>query len=230
MTLLRRLALKISNTVVEYASPGAKEWAQGLAREAAFIESDWAALAWALGSVRVLFDYREAPMGSLAELPAAARRFAKSKRSGNGTWIFVFYLTLRAGDKFFRAANGSERIGYGMTVLGSICWGILVLIEWRREIKMPPSDDTSALIQFYKAGLERLRDLYRSPKVWIVFIAVNFYFLGMILAQPGGVHAHPAWCAALGLAWVGFALLFQRGRRINRRRLERLEALLAERS
>ena len=54
MTLLRRVAVWISNGVVRRASPGAKEWAEATAHEVEFIEGDWAALGWALGSVRVL--------------------------------------------------------------------------------------------------------------------------------------------------------------------------------
>ncbi|MHB1744167.1 MAG: hypothetical protein ACYCRE_05275, partial [Acidobacteriaceae bacterium] len=40
-----------------------------------------------------------------------------------------------------------------------------------------------------------------------------------------------AWwiCCPCGLLWVGTMVLLLQGRRINRRRLERLEALLAER-
>ena len=54
MTLVRRVAGKISRAVVRYASPGCKEWAEGLAREAEFVQGDWAALWWALGSTKVL--------------------------------------------------------------------------------------------------------------------------------------------------------------------------------
>ena len=65
MTLIRRVALTISDEVVRWASPGCKEWAEGLEREAAVIESDWAALRWAIGSTRVLLDRRPAPLTSL---------------------------------------------------------------------------------------------------------------------------------------------------------------------
>ena len=78
MTLVRRVAMKISGGVVRYASPGCKEWAEGLAREAEFIEGDWAALGWALGSARVLLDRRGAPMTSLADVAARGRRFSES--------------------------------------------------------------------------------------------------------------------------------------------------------
>jgi hypothetical protein len=71
MILLRRLAKGISSRVVRWASPGCKEWAEGLEREAAVIESDWAALGWAIGSTRVLLDRRATPLRSLDEVPNA---------------------------------------------------------------------------------------------------------------------------------------------------------------
>lgn len=67
MTLIRKLAIKISNEVVIWASPGSKEWAEGLAREVTFIESDWAAL-----------DGRSA--ASEFSLIAAKRRLARSTK------------------------------------------------------------------------------------------------------------------------------------------------------
>lgn len=39
MTALRSLAVRISAAVVRWASPGRKEWAEGLARELAFIRT-----------------------------------------------------------------------------------------------------------------------------------------------------------------------------------------------
>ena len=50
MTTGRRLALKILDTVVRFASPGAQDWAKAILREMDFIENDWTALLWALGS------------------------------------------------------------------------------------------------------------------------------------------------------------------------------------
>jgi hypothetical protein len=81
MTLVRRKALEISGWVTWLASPGCKEWAQGLEREVAFIDSDWRALGWALGSMRVLLDRREAPLRSIFEVPAVAKKYFEKRRS-----------------------------------------------------------------------------------------------------------------------------------------------------
>jgi hypothetical protein len=73
MTLLRGLALKISNAVVKYASSGCREWAEGVAREVEFVQGDWAALGWAIGSMRLLLDRREATVCSMGEAVARAQ-------------------------------------------------------------------------------------------------------------------------------------------------------------
>ena len=44
MTVVRRSAMRIAAFVVRYAAPGCREWADGLAREAEFIEDDCAGL------------------------------------------------------------------------------------------------------------------------------------------------------------------------------------------
>ncbi len=232
MTPIRGLALKISNAVVRYASPGCKEWAEGLAREVAFVEGDWAALAWALGSLRVLFDYRDAPIASLAELPMAAKKFAKAKHSGNGTWILSLYFGLTWAAKSFHATSWPEHVGWSMAAFGSILLGIVALIQWCREIKMPPSNDRTALIQFYKASLERALDFHRSPDFWIGIPAIIILCVGLMLVGRGWVwfRANPVSGVYLGLLSAGILLLFLQLRRNNRRRLERLEALLAEQS
>jgi hypothetical protein len=63
MTLVRGLAVRISERVVQWAAPACKDWAKGLAREVEFIPTDWRALAWALGSLPILLDRRAAPNG-----------------------------------------------------------------------------------------------------------------------------------------------------------------------
>jgi hypothetical protein len=197
MTLLRRVALRISNTVVEYASPGCKEWAHGLAQEVAYIDGDWAALGSALGSARVLLDYREAPVGSLADLPAAAKRFAESKRKGNAAWMWMPIWVFIYGDKFFHAIGSLERVGCGLAMLGYSSLAIIAFLEWRRRSRIPLGDDTLVLIQFYKAELERVRNLFHSPRGWVAGFGFAFLCVGLILGQRGGIQANPVFSAAL---------------------------------
>jgi hypothetical protein len=228
MTLMRKLALCISNRVIRYASPGCKEWAEGLAREVAFVEGDWAAVGWALGSARILFDYREAPIGSLADLTAAVKKFAESKRSANLAWISTLLWVLISSDKLFRATNWPERIASCLSVAGWVAMMIILFIEWRKRLKVPADDDIADLIQFYAAEMKRGSNFLQSSRLgWINLSSITFYFVSIMLFEKGGVRTHPVLNASLALVWMGVLLLARQKRRTNRRRLEQLDALLA---
>ena len=58
---IRRLASAILTTAVRWASPGAREWGNAMLRELDFVEGDWAALFWALGSATAVFRRLEVP-------------------------------------------------------------------------------------------------------------------------------------------------------------------------
>jgi hypothetical protein len=58
---IRRLASAILTTSVRWASPGVREWGSAMLREMDFVEGDWAALFWALGSATALFRRLEVP-------------------------------------------------------------------------------------------------------------------------------------------------------------------------
>jgi hypothetical protein len=55
MTPIRRMATRLLAFVVRHTSSGSQEWANAMLRELDFIESDWAALFWALGSTTAIF-------------------------------------------------------------------------------------------------------------------------------------------------------------------------------
>lgn len=57
MSVARRLAYKLLNGVVRHASAESQDWASAMLREVDFVESDWGALRWALGSVTALFRH-----------------------------------------------------------------------------------------------------------------------------------------------------------------------------
>jgi hypothetical protein len=226
MTLTRKVALKILDSVVRHASPGCKDWAEGLAREAAFIESDWTALAWALGSTRVLLSYRETPIGSLAEVPAAAQKLVEATRnSALGMWIPIFQGPLYLW-KFFGARSWPERAGCALVVLCSVSAGIFLLIE-RRRLKDPSEDkvydDIVVCARFYKAELER-----HFSTLMIATSAILGYFVGSILAMRG-VRLQALSSVAVFLLFLAMGPLFIHARRTIRRRMEQLDDLLAQR-
>jgi hypothetical protein len=57
MSLIRRLASRLLRAAVRHSSPESQEWVRAMLNELDFIESDWAAWFWALGSARAIFKY-----------------------------------------------------------------------------------------------------------------------------------------------------------------------------
>jgi hypothetical protein len=230
MTIVRKLALKVSYIVVKFASPGCKEWAEGLAAEAECIEGDWSTLGWALGSARILLDYREKPLRSLADLPVVVHRYAESKRGISWAWVLLFSQAMTYASKFLATRNQLELMGCSMVVFGNLILGIFRLVEEHNRLKVPPAHDMPALIRFYKAELERMYDLFHSYKWTIAHSAFTIICVGLILAKRGGVRAHPGWDSFLALLWASVVPLYLYTRQTNQRRLEQLKALLAETS
>src|ERR1700721_660874 len=188
MPLVRKLALKISNEVVIWASPGSKEWAEGLAREVTFIESDWAALRWSLGSIRVLFDRREAPIGSLDEVPAQFQKFAsRFMYNALGMWFPICMGPLSV-ILLFHPRSETARFGSALIVFASIS-GLIFWLVQRHELKQQliddVLDDTFRCGVAYKAALRRI-----GSAIWIpAFVFVSFW-MGW-LQERGGFRASP---------------------------------------
>ena len=57
MSILRQFAIKLLSAVVRTSPEESRDWASAMLRELDFIEGDWAALFWALGSTTVIFRY-----------------------------------------------------------------------------------------------------------------------------------------------------------------------------
>ena len=51
----RNLAKKLLDAVVRFAPVASRDWAQAMLRELDFVDNDWAALFWALGSAAAIF-------------------------------------------------------------------------------------------------------------------------------------------------------------------------------
>lgn len=57
MSPIRRMALWLLRAVLRSVPSGAREWASAMLREVDFIESDWAALFWALGCTTAILKH-----------------------------------------------------------------------------------------------------------------------------------------------------------------------------
>lgn len=222
-----RVAEGISRFVVRHASSGSREWAEGLAREADFVESDWKALAWSLGSVRVLFSYREAPLRSLEDLSTEAEKYAERSRhrfgSTDAIWIGNLIYTLCWSVHLMVAKRFQDRIGYSLIALGYVTLTIHTLILSRKAYDVPDRDDSAGIVRYYKTGLEgvcRLNSLsFLIDASFMTFVGVGFtiVYKGQLLEF------------LIGFVWIVNIVLFFQKRQNNLRRLEEIEAILRER-
>ena len=57
MTLFRKFAMRLLHEAAEHSSGECREWADAMLRELDFVESDWQALLWALGSTQAIFRH-----------------------------------------------------------------------------------------------------------------------------------------------------------------------------
>jgi hypothetical protein len=132
MTIIRRKALETASWVVWLASPACREWAKGLEREVAEIESDWAALRWAIGGLRVVLDRRKPPIRSLAEVPEAAQVLVKQLRSGVVGVVLLSQTPMYVGDFFSYSKTVSHCEGCLLLVFGALIVGTVLVIDWRK--------------------------------------------------------------------------------------------------
>jgi hypothetical protein len=225
MTLIRRAALTITGFVVRHASPGWKEWAEGMAGEAAYIEGDWAALRWALGSLRILPDRRPAPLRTLAEARNAALNFVERMRQGSR---FTYFLVCGPFQviQFFFARNSYQRVACALAIFASIiCWTLW--LTDRRRLKDPANDETydddlqSALL--YRRELER-----DKVAVWIPMIVCCLWLFGMSIKDGLWVSTHRVLDNVIFSLLIFGAFALRQCLRNYRRRIDELDALLAE--
>lgn len=223
--------MRISGVVVDHASSGCREWAEGLAREVEFIESDWSALLWAISSLRVLLDRREAPTASLAEAAFKARRFSESHREkannfagkyGMFMWAFLY------GVRFLRAGSLYQHIGCGLAVLSVSYLGGVLWIRQRRIPEEPQGEDAGEWTRYYKSELERVRDFYHSGVGMTCWFAWTLFSIGILFAHRRGFRENLVFSVFVVLSYVSLAIfLFYQYRRLQYQ-IDALDALLQE--
>jgi hypothetical protein len=185
MTLLRKLAVRISAFVVRHAPAGSREWAEGLAREIQFIESDSKALGWALGSLRVLFNGPRIVLKSLSEIPAAEKKF-RSRLSWQ--YDLAVFASLSAAliqggatAALWHRVSPLQRSGLIITTLALLLLTQLQLLRRRNGLaeKVPSDCDSQTCARFFKSELQREHD-YRAHRWYLAeFPAFVFYLIGL---------------------------------------------------
>src|ERR1017187_1025661 len=166
MTRLRKLAVKISDTVICRSRPAYKDWARATARELEFIESDWAALRWALGSWKMAASCQNAPLTSMSEVPRAARNFLRETRvSAVLTSLSLLWMCYWFSGIFRNtAAGGQSRLGWGLilAILGYIACEAIAFRGWR----FPRGGGLPEVADAYRSALLHQRDLLSGVWYW----------------------------------------------------------------
>jgi hypothetical protein len=183
MTRLRKLAIKISDTVVRRSRPSYKDWALATRSELDFIQGDWAALRWALGSWKLASSCQNAPLTTLSEVPRAAQRFLRETRvSTLVTWFSLLWVSYWFSGVFHHSVTvGHSRMGWCLLLatLVYIACEAITFRGWKslRGTALPEVADT------YRSALSHQRDLQSGVWYWSRIV--------LILAGPmlGAYHA-----------------------------------------
>jgi di/tricarboxylate transporter len=205
------------------------DWAKAMLRELDFIESDWTALVWSIGSTRILLKYRNAPVAELRDVPQAAQRFQRR----------IFWRNLReyAAGVIVTAASGYYvlvshsaviRTGCGLIVAGAL-FVLFMLHKWGAARNLPSEIELRACVDFHRKELQRQRDLLR--RVWSWYLSP--FVPGLIVLLAGGLErklerpnasAHTtAIVATFALAVAGYAAMFVGIGKLNQRAANKLQ-------
>jgi hypothetical protein len=204
MSRTRRAALEISSGVTWRASPGCKEWAEGLEREVEFVEGDWRALGWAIGSLRVLLRNPPKPLRNAEEIARAGRLFAGSREHVPPMFFLlmamqVFNNVLGLVFRWGRIGH-LQRAGFAIAALSA---AYMAVVGWLVDFRMgqrPKDMDDGAWIEFYRREMVRLRDLYTGFG-GLLPTALVLFGTGSLLSLEGV--ARPFLTSCL-IALVGF--------------------------
>lgn len=215
MTLVRKLAVRTSSAVVRWASPGCKEWAEAQAREIEFIAGDWAALGWAIGSMRVALDRRTMPIGSGSK--PARPRFLDVV-----SWLLYLEGCLWACTKMLTSTGWLQRVGWGLILLGVAYWATCSVFDWLRERWQPPTSDFEAYRLFLREGLEFKLARYRTMRRWFPTLANLSVSTGYVLLVRGELHF---WVYFIVMGWLSLHPPDKPAK--IQGRIERIDALIA---
>jgi hypothetical protein len=222
ISILRKTAEKIAAAVVRYASAGSKEWAEAVASELAYIESDWRALAWALSGMRILLSYQPKPLRTLGDLDAVARKHANSRlHAVNNPWLgrnllWLLLLLSYAVNTLFDILRGRHVIGNAVLLLGGLLL-CRVLYLYFREPKVPDLDDRPGLIRFYVDELS-ISSSTSSVRFWMSLAG------SLLLAAGYGITMSSVWAGFFGIFLLAVFLVRQH---CDGKRLAQVPALLS---
>jgi hypothetical protein len=228
MTMIRKLASKLMNTAARHAAPGTRDWVTAMSREMDFIENDWAALWWALGSTRVLFRHQHVPLADLSAVPRAAQCLLNSIRVRTRNGCVATLIVFAAYFWFIFTLQGSmQRVGSGLVAASMLYMAYQV---YARRAGTPPLETAAAgWAGFYLTELERQRDFHRGFWFWsrlaVTLPGFILFCVGGAIARPADARGYTGQLAVFILLGIWSVPLNLGRARKYQRQLDDLEAL-----
>jgi hypothetical protein len=185
---IRRLASAILAGAFRHASQETQEWGNAMVREMDFIESDWAALFWAIGSATAILRHKEVPMGNPSDILGKAQDLERklARRTLKGGIVCLLAIVYLAGIAFL-IPNLTLRIGACISV-ASMLYLTYQLYQWRGRGISPVGVSAPILTNFYRTELERQRDFHRGRCFWSRLVSMIpgylLFCMGFVLVYP----------------------------------------------
>ena len=173
MTVLRKAAICIAKLPNRLASSHSRVWVRAMLGELGCIQSDWAALRWAFGSMHVLFTSPGGNTMTMSEVPVAAK--ALTSRMTQRTWAGSAVVTAMA--LFFirllsRVPNALQRTGCALLVVAMLY--MLFQLVRARPHKGQVGTNLLAQAAHYGSELDREWNFHRGLSFWSRFIRPLF--------------------------------------------------------
>ncbi|HEV2646475.1 MAG TPA: hypothetical protein VGU46_08945 [Acidobacteriaceae bacterium] len=202
MSFLRKVAVRVTEFTMRHASAGSREWAKGLACEVEFIESDWRALAWAVGSTRVLLDRRGVRAGSDQDVKPKAIRIYDFN-----FLIWYFPMAWDSVASILKARSPWDRTSAYLVGLAVANWGVTSILDWRRK-RGQPWFGSENYLPFLRKELELKLARPSTVRSWFPVLVAVFGIGGWVMHIEGGMHLHHISSAL----WIAFAVFIVRAK------------------
>lgn len=137
---IRTIATSILSIAIRHAAPEPRDWGKAMLREMDFVENDWEALFWAVGSVSAILRGVDVPVTDLTPLRLRAQNFENWTRRCNMLAGSLHSLELAVlGSCIFICSNPLQRIGAFLIVSGAVLDFGLQLYQRTRPISSSDS-------------------------------------------------------------------------------------------
>jgi hypothetical protein len=189
--MMRRLASAILRTALRYASPQAQEWGQAMLREMDFVEGDWAALRWSVGSAASLFRRFEVPLSAPGGVLERTHVLGRTidRRTIVGGFICVIVLAGFVWNAIHHV-NTLQLVACGLIIVASVY--MLGQIYLRRRGTPPVNGTPGECMDYYREELVRQRDYHRGAWLWTRLVLLFpscflFFYATPLPPYPAGL-------------------------------------------